>query len=230
MSLPPRAVDIAAEHLRGKILKGEWAAGDRLPPERRLAEELGISRLTLRAALSKLEAEGLTKAHQGSGITVQDWRDAGSVGLLAHLIFYGGLEWVPAFLELRRGMAIEVLGLVAQKATDAQLDTLAELAMEVSEAPDRQSLMEGNLRFSKAVVRLTDNVPILLLFNTLERSVNARGDLASALIADEAAVRASFPLVVGLLRTRDPAAVREAARTALERIDTATLTRLEMQP
>lgn len=229
MSLPPRAVDIAADDLRGRILTGEWPAGHRLPPERRLAEELGISRLTLRAALSKLEAEGLTQARQGSGITVQDWRDAGSVGLLAHLIAYGGLEWVPAFLELRRALATEVLGLVATKATDAELDDLAEHALAVSNAPNREALMAGNLSFSKAIVRLTDNMPMLLLFNTLERSINARADLASALIADEDAVRASFPLVVGLLRTRDPASIRTAARAALERIDAATLARLEMQ-
>ena len=50
-----------------RISAGYWAIGERLPAERKLAAELGISRNTLRGALRRLEARGLVEARQGSG-------------------------------------------------------------------------------------------------------------------------------------------------------------------
>jgi DNA-binding FadR family transcriptional regulator len=57
----------AADAIRLRILTGRYASGQSLPGERELSEELGVSRLTLRAALSHLEAEGLVRAVHGSG-------------------------------------------------------------------------------------------------------------------------------------------------------------------
>jgi len=59
-----------AERLLGQIASGELRPGERLPPERRLSETLGVNRLTLRQALSKLELEGHLDRRQGSGTFV----------------------------------------------------------------------------------------------------------------------------------------------------------------
>ncbi len=56
--------------LRGRIEQGHYAADSRLPAEHKLAEELGVSRPTLRTTLSKLEAEGLITRRQGDGTYV----------------------------------------------------------------------------------------------------------------------------------------------------------------
>ena len=48
-----------AESLLNQIESGELSAGDRLPSERRLSKTLGVNRLTLRQALSRLEAQGV---------------------------------------------------------------------------------------------------------------------------------------------------------------------------
>ena len=80
---PRRAVDITTDHLRSLIISGEYPTDSLLPPERRLAEELGVNRLTLRAALARLEAEKLVVPRQGQGIRVQDWRRTGGLSLLS---------------------------------------------------------------------------------------------------------------------------------------------------
>ena len=73
---PKRAVDVAANEVRLSILNGEFPTGSLLPPERQLAEELEINRLTLRSALARLESEGLIKPKHGKGIVVLDpWRN-----------------------------------------------------------------------------------------------------------------------------------------------------------
>lgn len=57
----------AYESLRGQIERGEYKAGDRLPPENELAAAMGISRATLRHALDQLEGDGVLNRVRGSG-------------------------------------------------------------------------------------------------------------------------------------------------------------------
>jgi GntR family transcriptional regulator, transcriptional repressor for pyruvate dehydrogenase complex len=59
-----------ADQLRGLIAAGEFALGSRLPPERDLAVQLGVSRPSVREALIALEVEGLVEVRMGSGIYV----------------------------------------------------------------------------------------------------------------------------------------------------------------
>ncbi|MBF6595090.1 MAG: GntR family transcriptional regulator [Thermaceae bacterium] len=56
--------------LREALTSGTWKAGEAMPPERSLAERFGVSRLTLRKALERLEAQGLVQRRQGSGTYV----------------------------------------------------------------------------------------------------------------------------------------------------------------
>lgn len=61
---------IIAGRVEARIRAGEWAPGDRLPPERELCRDLEVSRATLRQALAELEQRGLVSRHQGRGTFV----------------------------------------------------------------------------------------------------------------------------------------------------------------
>lgn len=216
-----RTVDAAADLLRRRILEGVYAAGDRLPAERKLSEELGISRLTLRAALARLESERLVRPRQGAGVTVLDWRTEADAGLLPHLLAHGNVdELFPSFLELRRAIASEATAAAAVRASDAELDALEAFATELMSA-EGEALLEGNLGFSRRVVELAANVPMLLLLNTVEQV--SRQELAGLIQANPQAVRASFAVIVQLLRTRDPDTVRAGVRRLLSAIDEGAL-------
>src|ERR1700734_2636752 len=67
-------VDAVADKLRGEILAGRLPAGSRLPSERELSLALGVNRLTLRAALARLEALGLVATRHGAGTIVSEGR------------------------------------------------------------------------------------------------------------------------------------------------------------
>lgn len=67
---PLTIVEQASQILRKRIREGVYAPGERLPSEDELAEEMGISRTTLRAAMSALVAEGLVVRRQGAGTYV----------------------------------------------------------------------------------------------------------------------------------------------------------------
>jgi DNA-binding FadR family transcriptional regulator len=66
------AYAVVVEHLRRAIHLGQYGPGDKFPPERQLAEQLGVSRLTLRGAIRVLEGEGYVETRRGStgGVTV----------------------------------------------------------------------------------------------------------------------------------------------------------------
>ena len=68
---PPRLYRQVADQLRRMIDSGEYAVGTRLPAERELAEQFGLSRPTVREALIALEVEGRIRIRVGSGIYVR---------------------------------------------------------------------------------------------------------------------------------------------------------------
>ena len=67
---PRRLYRQIADQLRSLIRGGEYPVGTRLPPERDLAVQLGVSRPSVREALIALEVEGLVEVRGGSGIHV----------------------------------------------------------------------------------------------------------------------------------------------------------------
>ncbi len=57
-------------HIKQKIETGQWQLGQRLPSERNLSETFGVSRMTLRQAISTLAEEGILERRPGSGTYV----------------------------------------------------------------------------------------------------------------------------------------------------------------
>lgn len=64
----------AVQALHRRLSEGSWSTGDRLPSEPALAKELGVSRVSIRAALAQLESEGLVNRRRGSGTYVNSVR------------------------------------------------------------------------------------------------------------------------------------------------------------
>jgi DNA-binding FadR family transcriptional regulator len=67
---PRRLYRQIADQIRSLVRSGEYTPGQRLPPERDLARQLGVSRPSVREALIALEVEGLVEVRIGSGIYV----------------------------------------------------------------------------------------------------------------------------------------------------------------
>jgi len=77
------------DQLRDAILDWRFGSGQKLPPERELAEEFQVNRTSVREAIKSLEGLGLVRVRQGDGATVQPLIDA-SLDVLAAMIFHGG--------------------------------------------------------------------------------------------------------------------------------------------
>jgi GntR family transcriptional repressor for pyruvate dehydrogenase complex len=221
-----RVVDLAASHLRDAILDGEFAGGSFLPAERALAALLGVNRLTLRAAIARLEAEGLLRPEHGNGVRVLDLRASGGLAVLPHLVGHADVAVIEGFLELRRIIGAEAVVLCAERAGEHVRADLRRLAALQAAEADRAAFARRDLQFVRALVEGTGNLALLLLLNTVEAALHARPDLTEAMIGDLDEVRGSYAEVAALVATGPAPGARDAVRLRLAAQDARTLERL----
>ncbi len=219
-------VDAVADRLRGEILAGRLAPGARLPSERELAAALGVNRLTLRAALGRLEEIGLVVTRHGAGTEVTSWRERAGLDSLAALIGSlpaGERTWFDlavSMLELRRILATEAVALAAERHTEADLVTMARLAeAQKGRLHDAILYARGELAFERAVIRATGNVGLELVLNTFARFPDDQPALVAALYDQREHAAAYYDLVLSLVRAGDPGNARALMRRAFEVMD-----------
>ena len=232
-TLRKKAAEEAADRVRGAILRGDISPGSQLPGERELSEQLGVSRLTLRSAIARLEAEGLVRPVHGSGTRVLDFRETGGVDLVGYLAsqaMEGGVvpfALLADLLELRRMVAVELVELVAERATDEELAALRE-QLDAQRAllgrPDE--LMKSDLQFARLLVRASHNLAIELLFNTVARIIDQHPGLELAFMANAEGTLAVYDRMLELVASRDGKRASKVIRRLVSRLDRVTLERI----
>ena len=149
---PSRLYRQIAEQLRALIVAGEYAPGTRLPPERDLAQQLGVSRPSVREALIALEVEGYVDIRIGSGIYARQ-PDAINVG--------AALQQDDGPLELTRARAViepQIAALAARNITAAQLlGVRAAIEQMEAEAAAGHIPIEGDRLFHVRVAEAAGN-------------------------------------------------------------------------
>jgi GntR family transcriptional repressor for pyruvate dehydrogenase complex len=219
-------VDAVAERLRAEILAGRVAAGSRLPSERELSLALGVNRLTLRAALARLEALGLVTTRHGSGTVVASWRERAGLDMLATLLGSATEEdptWVEllvSLLEMRRMLASEAVALAAERHTAEDIDEMRALAAEqVMRVTDPLAFARGDIAFVRAVAKAARNVGLELVLNTFSRFADEQPALVEKLYDNREEALAYYDVLIALIETKNGDGARTQVRTALELID-----------
>ena len=128
---PRRLYRQIADQIRTLIKSGEFPAGARLPPERDLAKQLGVSRPSVREALIALEVEGLVEVRIGSGIYVQPGNEVAVAGK-AHEAEAGPFE----LLRARYVIESECAALAAKSARKGQVQAIADALAEMQREMD----------------------------------------------------------------------------------------------
>lgn len=167
--------DEAIEKIKDMIVRGELGPGSRLPPEKDLAERLGLSRSSMREAVKALEVIRVLDVRRGDGTYVTSLEPK---LLLEAISFVVDLHDDDSLLEIfavRRVLESHATGLAAQQAGD---DDVAALDAEISGvAPDTdiESLVEHDVRFHSTIARLAGNDYLASLLDSLtSQTVRAR--------------------------------------------------------
>lgn len=209
----PSKREDAIARVRALISAGNYAPGDRLPPERALIDRLGMTRTTLRSALDALEREGAIWRHVGKGTFVADHDGAGAMGSIADL----GRQLTPVRI-MRARLCIE-----PAIAREAAMNASGEAIIRLKLAKDRASVASNwadyekqDDLFHRAIAEAADNILLLALFDQLNqvRRAVAWGTVVrtSERPPKEHSSFAEHGRIAAAIEARDPAAAHDAMR------------------
>jgi GntR family transcriptional repressor for pyruvate dehydrogenase complex len=159
---PPDRVttDHVIAYVRALIEKGELRPGDRLPPERELAVQIGVSRPSVRAGLQALSAMGVVQARHGAGTFITDGPPTLATGPLSFMAALHGITKEEMF-EARRVLEVGVVRLAAERATGQDLAAIAEEMAGMFAALDQPlTFLAHDIAFHRGIARASHN-PIL---------------------------------------------------------------------
>ncbi|MEU7102612.1 GntR family transcriptional regulator [Streptomyces longwoodensis] len=180
-------VDVLEERLRTSILDGALQPGSLLPPERELAASYGVTRTTLKHALSRLEQAGLLRTRHGVGTRVLDFLKSGGADLLPLLVGQDG-GWLADVFEARRAIGTLIARKAAAECGTAQAVRLRAAVDAVAGAPDAAGAQLAELEVHRELARTTGNRVYVLLTNTLLNAYLPVRHLMTTSFADPATV------------------------------------------
>jgi len=127
---PKKVSSQIAEQIRSSILAGEFAPGDKLPPERELAEMFSVSRPSVREAINLLASSGLVESYQGGGTVVKSLVEISAGNSLSELI-KGEQARALDVIEVRKSMEAWTAYYAAQRALPEDLRKLEQIVLEM---------------------------------------------------------------------------------------------------
>lgn len=223
---PQTLTDQCAERLRSAILDGSYAPDTRLPPERVLAEEHGVSRLTMRAALLKVEAAGLLRVRQGSGYRVQDPHEVGGPQLIPSLVGLdeGGVPVATELLRVRRHLAMAVLeSLLESPPKTAPLHSaIGQLQAGIDRGEDSEAIAELDAKVLRTLLDLTNSSVLQLTVNPIRSLMREWPALREAMYRNPQDNVTGWTLLAVWLEDPEPEGMARI-KAVLEERDAATL-------
>lgn len=152
-----------AEQLSNLIQDGIILPGERFPPERELAEQLGVSRPTVREAMIALEIGGAIEIRTGSGIYANQPTDLVELTLKPH-----DIDPFEVF-ELRLVIESEACALAATRLTKAQLEKLKLALLDMQTEKQANAIEKADQRFHKIIAKSCQNSAIESMVSWLWR-------------------------------------------------------------
>ncbi len=157
--------------LEDLVLQGVLKPGEKLPPERELAEELDVSRPSLREAIVILEARGLIESRRGGGTFVRAIVSPAMVDPLIELMREreGGKFDV---LEMRRILEVAATGYAAERRTDADLQLIKRRFDELEDAyataeTNPRNEVEADVEFHLALADASHNIALTHIMRSM---------------------------------------------------------------
>jgi len=213
-----RLYEEIVNQIQDLIVQEQLQPGDKLPPERQLIEQFGVSRTVVREAIRALEEKGLVEVKHGSGVYVSQLSPDSVSGPLA-LFLRVSRGSLIALLEVREILEVEIAGLAAERATEEDKKEMERALLYEAEILDTSDQrFETDLRFHELIAKATHNevLPILLnpLAELLRENRRVIGELPEMI---ELSLR-DHQAILEALKNKDKEQAREAMRRHLQAV------------
>lgn len=217
-----RLYEQLVERLLALIHELDLVPGDRLPPERELAADLGVSRASVRQALVVLEVQGLVDVRHGEGAILLDTRpdDAVLSAVEAHR------RRLPEVIEAREALEVKLASLAAERRTDEDITRMDGALAEMAQAVARgERGLEGDELFHGAVTSAARSPLLADLMTAISPAIReTRIESLSQPDRPQQSLE-SHRKIADAIRSGDPAAAGEAMAEHIQLVSDVALLR-----
>ena len=205
----PPAYAAVVDRIRRALALGVLLPGERLPAERVLAEEWGVSRVTVREALRLLQGEGLLVTKRGSTGTVvsptlTSWEAQGEYDKRMAEVF-----------ELRLAVETMAARLAAERVTPQEIQRLQECQRALESSADVHAFRRADSEFHLAVAKISGNGMLSKVVEDVRAAVSSRLDRYDFAVIYESSIR-GHALVIDAIGKRDSKGAAAAMEAHIE--------------
>ena len=173
--MSPSLKELFISNIEAKILSGELPVGQQLPPERQLAQSMGVSRAVVNSGIVELENRGFLDVRPRVGTFVADYRRAGTLDTLKSIMTYnrGRLrnEEIRSILEVRDALDKLAVADIIPHVTELDNMLLLEKVEAIRQARDNRQAAEATFAFQHELAMLSGNTLLPLIFRSFYSSV-----------------------------------------------------------
>jgi GntR family transcriptional regulator, transcriptional repressor for pyruvate dehydrogenase complex len=205
------------ERIGQMIAAGEFRTGDRLPPERRLAETFGASRHAVREAIRALEEKGAVRSQVGDGTYVLARDGQARIEPMVRCIG-DGVKLREVF-EFRRLLEPQIAALAATAAGVVELEELSRLLAEQRSASGAAAGAAADDAFHLQIARTTGNAVILQVYEQLRATLGESRHESLQSETRRLASLAAHKRILAALRRHDSQRAGQEMRQHLDEIE-----------
>lgn len=210
-----KAYEIVLQYIKQRIITGELQRGEKLPPERELADTLGVGRNSVREALRILEIMGVITSEHGAGNYISCNFRKNLVESMTMMFLLEELDYQQVS-ELREAVEIKAVELAVDRITEEQLEELRLVLHELQTSSDESYRAAMDKKLHYIIAHASQNVMISQILDALSDVIdificNMRGKIITSLGNRQPLQQVHDSIVEGLSR-RDKQMVYNAMR------------------
>lgn len=209
------------DQIKSMIKDGTLKKGDKLPSERELVEELGVSRSSIREALRVLEIVGLVECKQGEGNFIRDSFQDSLFEPLSIMFILNECR-VEEIFELRKVIETETAAIAAKEISHIELQELRELLDYMNASEDEEERVKIDFKFHYAMAKASKNFLIVSILNTISSLMDsfikdARKEIINNKQKEK--IEKQHETIFNALKNHHPGDAAEAMRLHMELIN-----------
>lgn len=202
-----------------RILNGELRPGDKLPAERELADQFGVSRTAIREAMKALTHSGLVVIQPGRGTFVTDISSKVVRHSFDMLVRGSNETGIKDLIEVREILEPEIAALAAVRAGSEDIESMEEAVRAMDMAmDDPETFIEADLDFHLALAQGSNNVLIPALIDTLVELLREHRKRAASVEGGMSRGQPHHKIILAAIKNNDANAARNSMRGHLEQV------------
>ena len=217
-----RLYEQITEQILSRIMAGELRPGDKLPPERELAEQFGVSRTAVREAVKALHEKGLIEVQPGKGTFVSNITASTSEVMrdsLDLIVNVGLVNGLVDLVQVRTLLEPGIAALAAEMATAEDIQAMQQAVDTMDTALDNADVyVEADLEFHRALAKASQNSLITILLDSIVDLLREQRKRIFLVEGGPERGQNHHKRILEAVATHNPVAAREAMAVHLKQV------------